>query len=512
MSTCPLPVSQLRQLSDVQLTVDGFTGDLRPYQKIGAFYLASSDAVILADVCGSGKTRTTIAALGLLFNQRKAMNALVVTVLPSVDQWKDEIEQVTDWKVQIYRGPHRQSLLRKDFDVRVTTYDTMRRDAHILADFGHSVVIFDEATVLQNAWPAPRGPSQVHEAARLVSSSADRAWAITATPMQTSLMNTFAIYRTLGRDLYESPEDFIANHLRVIQIKIASRVVRQGRQTFNRDTFVPKVIGSKNVEEFKGMIENLYLRRELDELGQWMPEVTSIDVWLDMPSAQRMVYDTITEGILEMGTQGLRTVEGVQRLLYQLRCCDGLGSLQGETRHVSAKLDEAVRLIRDDLIPEQVVVFSRFIKPLEEMQERLRAEGITCGRYDGQVGEAVCNQSKKAFQNGDISVLLLSLKGEMALNLPQSPYLIALNQLFNPQRMTQLVGRLRRMNSKFSNIIVFNLLCRRSVEEGMLNVVRERAEQFVDVFGGQDILSPSDLLRSMTPEEVLSVIGYGRRT
>jgi len=283
-----------------------------------------------------------------------------------------------------------------------------------------------------------------------------------------------------------------------VDVPVVRRV--RGKRQFQQRVTVPKIKRHIRIPEFKDRISELYLRRELDELGIEMPDVSSVDVVLDMPPAQRRVYDEITEGILAQGPSVFRTVAGGQKLNYQARCCDGLGSLKDSGSHVSVKLDECVRRVRDDLLPEQVVVFSKYLEPLRELEERFASEGIVTGRIDGEVGPDACARAKRGFESGAIKVLLLSEKGERALNLPQARYLICVNQLYNPQKMIQLIGRLRRMTSLWKGIIVFNLLCRDTFEPRMMEVVRERSELFSDVF------DTDDLLKAMPEDEAFALV------
>jgi SNF2 family DNA or RNA helicase len=431
----------------------------------------------------------------------------VVTLGTSVDQWADELDAHTNWSYQMYRGPRRKGYLGSLApDVRLTTYETMRSDVGLLMEAGHDVIIYDEANFLQNCWPAPKGPSQVHVAAERLSSSGRWVWSLTATPVETSLFNMYGIYRAMGRQLYPSVEAFIAEHVEMeyMDVPVVRRV--KGKRQFQQRVTIPKVKRHVNIEEFKARIADLYLRRELEELGIEMPEVLSIDVSLDMSPAQRRVYDDITAGILAQGPSVFRTVAGGQKLNYQARCCDGLGSLRESGSDVSVKLDECVRRVRDDLLPEQVVIFSRYIKPLKELEERFAHEGITTGRIDGEVGADACTRAKRGFESGAFKVLLLSEKGERALNLPQARYLILVQQLWNPQKLIQLIGRLRRMTSQWKGIIVFNLLCRDTFEEGMVKVVRERSELFCDVFDTED------LLKALPEDEAFALVtATGRR-
>jgi len=90
---------------------------------------------------------------------------------------------------------------------------------------------------------------------------------------------------------------------------------------------------------------------------------------------------------------------------------------------------------------------------------------------------------------------------ERALNLQKSAYLINVNQLWNPQRMEQLLGRIRRFGSEHARVVVVNLLCSDTVEQKMQKILSERAAVADYVFN-----ETNELFEALTDEQLIALI------
>jgi SNF2 family DNA or RNA helicase len=64
---------------------------------------------------------------------------------------------------------------------------------------------------------------------------------------------------------------------------------------------------------------------------------------------------------------------------------------------------------------------------------------------------------------------------EQSLNLQVSRHLINVDMILNPERMTQLAGRIRRMGSEHSRVFVHNLLTIDTQEERWLPLLEKEA-------------------------------------
>src|SRR5205085_8029116 len=142
----------------------GFTGQLRDYQREGVgwmeFLRTFGFGGCLADDMGVGKTAQVLA----LLEERRVLRAspnghgtppgpsLVVVPKSLVFNWKQEAARFTpQLRVLDHTGSTRKFGSFADYDVVLTTYGTLRRDAVEFKDVEFDYVVLDEAQAIKNS-------------------------------------------------------------------------------------------------------------------------------------------------------------------------------------------------------------------------------------------------------------------------------------------------------------------------------------------------------------------------
>src|SRR5512138_624613 len=137
----------------------GFTGELRPYQKHGYDWLhflrEYKFGGILADDMGLGKTIQVLAYLQSLPGQAEGRREATLLVVPKslITNWQRESERFTpSLKFLEYMGNFRNKDVSSfdNYDVVITTYGTMLRDIEILRKYKFDHVILDESQAIKN--------------------------------------------------------------------------------------------------------------------------------------------------------------------------------------------------------------------------------------------------------------------------------------------------------------------------------------------------------------------------
>jgi len=137
-----------------------FVGRLRDYQREGLgwmeFLRRFSFGGCLADDMGAGKTAQVLALLEARRTQRTAsapaMPSLIVVPRSLIFNWKQEAERFTPrLRVLDYTGLGRDGHSLADYDLILTTYGTLRRDAVHLKDVEFDYVVLDEAQAIDRA-------------------------------------------------------------------------------------------------------------------------------------------------------------------------------------------------------------------------------------------------------------------------------------------------------------------------------------------------------------------------
>ncbi|WP_084349667.1 SNF2-related protein [Moraxella oblonga] len=173
---------------------------------------------ILADDMGLGKTFQVIAFLNYLLNisdDFKDKRILIVAPTVLLDNWKNEFEkflkasvyqdiniriirsrdlanrkQVNKSQQGIYNSFDIQKFLQLDFDILITSYETLSNYQFSFAqkDFHWGCVVYDEAHKIKNP------NAQISQAARAISSEVDFSVLLTGTPIENELKDLWALF------------------------------------------------------------------------------------------------------------------------------------------------------------------------------------------------------------------------------------------------------------------------------------------------------------------------------
>jgi len=462
-----------------------FKGELRPYQCDALGWLRFLQTMelggCLADDMGLGKT---VMVLAHLLHHRRATKptdrkpALVVAPKSLVWNWITEAQRFAPaLKVLDFSGPasQRSPAAIADYDVAVTTYGVLRRDADALRDIAFSYVILDEAQAIKN--PA----SQAWKAARVL--QADHRLALTGTPVENHLGDLWAIMDFLNPGML-------------------------GRRTTHRDW--ARIASVERREHIARIVRPVMLRRTKEEVLQDLPPRQETLLHCEMGPKQARCYNELRDHYRTLLLNRIET-EGIARSkmhvleallrLRQAACHPGL--LDGErTEQPSAKFDALLpRLEEVAEAGSKALVFSQFTSLLAILKERLDAEGITYAYLDGKSRQR--NRIVERFQeDAGISLFLISLKaGGVGLNLTAADHVFLLDPWWNPAVERQAVDRAHRIGQ--TNVVnVYRLVTAETVEEHILEL-QDRKRELADAILGDG----SGVLRGLTREDLEALLG-----
>ena len=128
-----------------------FTGELRPYQKIGYSWLVSNIrykfGCILADDMGLGKTVQVLTAI-LHFKEANPLDSepsLIIVRPTLISNWENEIKKFTpELSYYIYHGSNR-TFPFEEYDIMLTSYGVIRLDLDMFLDKTWFICVIDEA-------------------------------------------------------------------------------------------------------------------------------------------------------------------------------------------------------------------------------------------------------------------------------------------------------------------------------------------------------------------------------
>ena len=442
-----------------------FTGQLRPYQRYGlGWFQFLSDfrfGGCLADDMGLGKTVQVLARLEERRQERvNAGNgnsprpSLVVVPRSLIFNWKQEAARFTPGlRVLDHTGAERigrnggESLDHfSDYDLVLTTYGTLRRDAAKLKDVRFDYAILDEAQVVKNATTASA------KAARLL--QAQHRLVLTGTPVENHLGDLWSIFEFLNPGMLGSASVF--------------KLIGPGAKQVNAET--RDLLGRA--------LRPFILRRTKEQVEPDLPKKLEQTLYCDLEMPQRTLYDELRDFyrrtlLAKVSQQGLnrskiQVLEALLRL-RQAACHPGLID-PARRQDSSAKLDALLPQLEEVTeAGHKALVFSQFTSLLSILRERLDSKGMPYEYLDGQTRDRAARVQR--FQSEpDCPLFLISLKaGGLGLNLTAAEYVFLLDPWWNPAVEAQAIDRAHRIGQE-RRVFAYRLIARDTVEEKVLEL------------------------------------------
>jgi len=460
----------------------GFVGRLRDYQSEGLgwmhFLQRFSFGGCLADDMGVGKTAQVLA----LLESRRELRAAGEPICPSlvvvpkslVFNWKEESARFTpQLRVLDHTGLERNGNDFAAYDLVLTTYGTLRRDAWRFKDAEFDYVVLDEAQVVKNA------ETESSKAVRLLRGR--HRLAVSGTPVENHLGELWTLFEFLNPGMLGTANAF----------KVAGGSMR------NPDEETRRLLGQA--------LRPFILRRTKEQVARELPSKTEQTVYCELEPEQRKLYDELRQHyrdsllrrieIAGLANSKIQVLEALLRL-RQAACHPGLldSKRSGDS---SAKLDVLLEQLREVLDEgHKALVFSQFTSLLKILRARLSQEGILYEYLDGATRDRQTRVER--FQNDkDCRLFLVSLKaGGLGLNLTAAEYVFILDPWWNPAVEAQAVDRAHRIGQT-RPIFAYRLIARDTVEEKVLELQKTKRDLAAAMIGAEN-----SMIRDLRPEDL----------
>jgi superfamily II DNA or RNA helicase len=458
-----------------------FRGQLREYQReaLGwfAFLRRFGFGGCLADDMGLGKTVMVLALLDARrIKREKGTPRTSVAVVPRslVYNWIEEAGRFApELAILDYTGDTRTSANIGDFDVLLTTYGTLRRDAPRLAEHEFDYVILDEAQAIKNATTASA------KAARLLRGR--YRLALSGTPIENHLGELWSLFEFLNPGFLGPAAAFgravaAAGRPERIELELVARALRP-----------------------------FILRRTKEQVAPELPEKVEQTIHCDLEPTQRRFYDDLRSHyrqtlLAAVATKGLaKTKMQVLEALLRLRQAASHVGLVDAARseEPSAKFEVLLTRLRE-IADEghKALVFSQFTTLLGLLRGRLAGEQITYEYLDGRTRDRAARVAR--FETDpECPVFLISLKaGGVGLNLTAADYVFLLDPWWNPAVEAQAIDRAHRIGQT-RHVFAYRLIARDTVEEKIAELQQSK-KQLADALLDPD----AGLLRTLQPEDL----------
>lgn len=512
-----------------------FEGELRPYQHDGVAVSYLTSRLLLGDGTGLGKTVQTLRLLQLMRARGEltpARPAVVVVpagnafhgswlrdgfaaFLPSAPPVALSGDVSPPERRQIYAYAASPSAWAPWL---LLTYQTLLRDIEMLRRLQPSILVLDEGSTVKSH------SALTSHAVKSLAARAGRVLVLTATPIQTQLLEMHSILEVLGLGtLIGTPDRFKREYYNfdVVQRRLSgedvwTRVRNQARPY-------------KNLDRLRTLVWPYYYRRTFRDIPGEMPELTSRVEWLDLTAGQRRAYDALRGSTLAVprdSRPGARRFSLQARALYLKQISTSLQTFDPRFQDHSAKLDWVVSHLQGDwteggLLPDgspcpmKIVVYSTWKQTIVTLKRRLDAAGIgsvvMAGKGQLPSGDDFPYGSdpnrrepfrQRFFEDPGCQVLIGTTAIEMSTNLHAAPILVNLDLPTNPGRAEQIAGRVWRRSSPYRFVQVISLMSLGTLELGTLALLRSR-QDLIDRMNGD---TPGGLFGAFTEAELEQLV------
>jgi len=459
-----------------------FRGELRDYQREGLGWLEFLRRFgfggCLADDMGLGKT---IQVLALLEARRAARNgdgnaphpSLVVVPRSLMFHWREEAARFAPkLKIMEHHGATRGTPGEQfnEYDLVITTYGTLTRDAVHMKKMRFDYCILDEAQAVKNS------NTLSAKAVRLL--NADHRLALSGTPVENHLGELWSLFEFLNPGMLGTASVF-------------------GGAGRNPDTATRTVLARA--------LRPFILRRTKGQVARELPAKTEQTIYCDLEAGERKHYNELRDYYRAklltnvesevLGRSKFQVLEALLRL-RQAACHPGLID-KSSVNQPSAKLDALLEQL-DQVLEEdhKVLVFSQFTSMLAILRDRLDAAKIPYAYLDGRTRDRQARVEQ--FQNDpNLKLFLISLKaGGLGLNLFAAEYVYLLDPWWNPAVEAQAIDRAHRIGQT-RQVFAYRLIARDTVEEKVLELQQSKRD-LADAI----ITADNSLLHNLTREDL----------
>ena len=482
----PMPdMSAMYQINDKSITAPILKLKPYDYQDYGIRFMIDKiqqeGFVLNADSVGLGKTLQSIGVLQWFINNKNIHKVLIICKKSIKKQWIDEIKKFTnlDTVFTMNKTGHTPAQRKKAYNnfnsakdaILVTNYHNFLNDTAMLQQMQIDFVIIDEVhAVKSRTGKLNNNISQITMGRPTIF--------LTGTPIMSKPEDIFGIVQMVVPKYFGKWSDFCKKFL---TIDVGGR-------------FGSRVVGAKNLDELRSLVQNIIIRRTEYEVSIQLPSTIIKKMDCQMDSTQEKLLmeiqktqDSILDSIdklkvnnripdvnkekveqLEAKSKGLiaarQAASTDPRLFlrsYSKMMKDTFGKLIPSTYKMSSKTEAIIDLIEDIMSTgDKVILFTKFktcAQMIAEDIQKVLKENVLL--YTGDENDIQRDMAIDYFKNtSTYNILLATEAGAEGLNLQVAKYLINIDQPDTEAIKTQRIGRVRRVGSAYDNVVVYDMI------------------------------------------------------
>lgn len=430
-----------------------------------------SNGVALLMEMGTGKTLTSIAIAGALYQFGKVRKILVTAPLSILGVWEHEFSQFADFPhtVTVLTGSSRKkaetlnSLKDSELQIVIVNYESAWRIENELLAFDADLIIADEAHKLKEA------RTSQSKAMHRFGDRARYKLLLTGTVITNRELDVFSQYRFLNRSIF-GDSFYVFRNRYFDMVGYGNHIPR----------FRNYMLG-----EFLEKMHSIAYRVTKAECLD-LPDITEEVLTVELEDkAQKLYKELEKESYTELADSEVSAVNVLTKLLRLSQLTGGhLTDDEGDTNPVSTAKLKALSDIIDTAMSEEkkIVIMARFVPELNDIQKLLEDKGIKYAAVRGGVKNRD-EEIRKFQEDSDCRVFVGQIAAAgLGITLTAASTMVFYSLDYSMSNFEQAKARIHRVSQK-DNCLYIYLVAKDTVDIKVLRALRHKinlAKSLVD--------------------------------
>lgn len=422
---------------------------------------------------GCGKTLTTIAVAGALYNLGKIDRVLVVAPTSVCSVWPHDLNQFAafPWEARVLLGDKKKRLKAlnelenwpfKALRIAVINYESTHREGifEALAAYKPDLIVCDESQRIKN--PSAAQSKALHK----LGDAAPFRMILSGTPVQNNAVDLYSQYRFLDPAVYGA--NFYA---------FKNRYCIMGGYGQHQ------IVGYRNMDELVEKEHSVAYRVTKEECLD-LPQQTFINRYVQFTDAEQAIYEQLRKSsFLELETGENVTATTILTMYLRLmQLTGGFLTADESTRSKqvnTAKLDALADIVDDYVVDagKKLVIFARFRAEIAAIENLLRLRKIQYGSIYGDVPMEERGKIVEDFQtNPDTKVFVAQIQtAGLGITLHAASTAVFYSYDYNYANYAQALARIHRIGQRLP-VTYIHLVVDGSIDEKILAALENKED------------------------------------
>lgn len=422
---------------------------------------------------GCGKTLTTIAVAGALYNLGKIDRVLVVAPTSVCSVWPHDLNQFATfpWEARVLLGDKKKRLKAlnelenwpfKALRIAVINYESTHREGifEALAAYKPDLIVCDESQRIKN--PSAAQSKALHK----LGDAAPFRMILSGTPVQNNAVDLYSQYRFLDPAVYGA--NFYA---------FKNRYCIMGGYGQHQ------IVGYRNMDELVEKEHSVAYRVTKEECLD-LPQQTFINRYVQFTDAEQAIYEQLRKSsFLELETGENVTATTILTMYLRLMQLTGAFLTADESTRPkqvnTAKLDALADIVDDYVVDagKKLVIFARFRAEIAAIENLLRLRKIQYGSIYGDVPMEERGKIVEDFQtNPDTKVFVAQIQtAGLGITLHAASTAVFYSYDYNYANYAQALARIHRIGQRLP-VTYIHLVVDGSIDEKILAALENKED------------------------------------